>query len=144
MPNVARILKEKGRVVATAKAGDSLSDVIRALAAKKIGALVIVDDRGAVAGIISERDIVRLLASHPAGVLAEPVARHMTSPVMTCTEASTMDEVMQQMTNNRFRHMPVVEKGQLAGLISLGDVVKQKIADAEFEAHSMRQYIATG
>ena len=144
MPTVARILKEKGRVVATAKPEDSLKEIIWQLAAKKIGALVILDLNQAVCGIVSERDIVRVLASNPASVLDEPVSRHMTSPVFTCAETSTMDEVMQHMTSHRFRHMPVVEHGKLSGIVSLGDVVKQRIADAEFEAYSMRQYIATG
>jgi CBS domain-containing protein len=144
MPTVARILKEKGRFVATSDKAESLNDVIRQLATKKIGALVIVDQGVSVCGIISERDIVRVLASHPPAVLNEPVEKYMTTPVYTCSEASTMDDVMQQMTAHRFRHMPVVENGRLAGIISLGDVVKQRIADAEFEALSMRQYIATG
>ncbi len=144
MPTVARILKEKGRVVATGKPDDTLKDVIWQLAAKKIGALVILDGAGGVCGIVSERDIVRVLASNPASVLDEPVAKHMTTPVYTCAESSTMDEVMQHMTSHRFRHMPVVEQDRLTGIVSLGDVVKQRIADAEFEALSMRQYIATG
>lgn len=144
MPTVARILKEKGRVVATGKPDDTLKDVIWQLAAKKIGALVILDGAGGVCGIVSERDIVRVLASNPATVLDDAVAKHMTSPVYTCTETSSMDEVMQHMTSHRFRHMPVVEQNRLTGIVSLGDVVKQRIADAEFEALSMRQYIATG
>ncbi len=141
---VARILKEKGRAVATARLDETLHDVIRQLAAKRIGALIVVDDAGKVAGIISERDIVRILANNPVSVLEEPTEKHMTKPVVACTESHTTHQLMEQMTTHRFRHMPVVERGKLVGIVSIGDVVKHRFAEAEMEAYSMRQYIATG
>ena len=99
---------------------------------------------GKVAGIVSERDIVREISRAGAGVLKEPVERCMTKSVVTCRESDTIDRLMAEMTAHRFRHMPVVERGRLIGLVSIGDVVRMRIAEAEMEAAAMRQYIATG
>ncbi len=142
--NVARILKDKGRQVSTVHLDATLMDVINLLAKKKIGAAVVCDEEHRVKGIISERDIVRILAEKGAGVLAEMVLNHMTTEVRTCIEHDTIDWLMEIMTAHRFRHMPVVEGGRIVGIVSIGDVVKQRIALAEMEAASMRQYIATG
>jgi CBS domain-containing protein len=141
---VARILKEKGRAVATVHGSATLNDVTRQLAARNIGAMVVVDEAGAVAGIISERDIVRILAEHSAATLNDPVSKHMTRPVVTCSERHTTAQLMAEMTTHRFRHLPVLEKGQLVGIVSIGDVVKQRFAEHDLEAHSMREYITTG
>ncbi len=141
---VARILKEKGRAVATVPEAATLNDAIRQLAARNIGALVVVDSAGAVAGIISERDIVRILAENPAGTLNDAVSRHMSRPVVTCSERHTTTQLMAEMTTHRFRHLPVLEQGQLVGIVSIGDVVKQRFAEHDLEAHSMREYITTG
>lgn len=141
---VAQILKEKGRAVATAPADTTLHDIIQQLAAKKIGALIIVDHDGVIAGIISERDIIRILAAKGPGVLTEAVSEHMTKPVFTCSEHHSTGDILERMTRHRFRHMPVVDQGRLTGIVSIGDIVKQRIAEAELEALSMRAYIATG
>jgi CBS domain-containing protein len=142
--NVARILKDKGRDVTTILPALTIKDVIGVLAEKKIGAAVICDPDLRVAGIISERDIVRILAANGPAVLDEPVSKFMTKEVMTCVERDTVHWLMEEMTSRRFRHMPVVEGGRLAGIVSIGDVVKQRIAVAELEAASMREYITTG
>lgn len=142
--NVAAILKLKGRDVVTASQGTSLLKIAQRLGEHKIGCIVIVDDGGNVTGIVSERDIVRELARIGAPVMEEPVEVCMTKSVMTCREADTIDRLMGEMTAHRFRHMPVVERGRLVGLVSIGDVVRMRIAEAEMEAAAMREYIATG
>jgi CBS domain-containing protein len=142
--NVARILKDKGRQVATVLPDATLMEIVNLLAKKKIGAVVVCDDAQRVKGIISERDIVRLLAEKGPEVFSEPAQGHMTREVRTCIEHDTVDWLMEVMTAHRFRHLPVVESDRIVGIVSIGDVVKQRIALAEMEAASMREYIATG
>jgi CBS domain-containing protein len=142
--NVAAILKLKGRNVVTIASEMSLLDVARLLQEKRIGCIVIEGDDGKVAGIVSERDIVRAIGKSGAKVLKEPVANYMTRAVVTAREADTIDRLMSEMTAHHFRHMPVVERGRLVGLVSIGDVVKMRIAEAEMEAAAMREYITTG
>jgi CBS domain-containing protein len=142
--NVARILKDKGRNVATISPETTLGKVVETLAGQRVGALVVCDKDLYVAGIISERDVVRMLAAHGAGVLEKPVSQFMTKEVRTCSERDTVEFLMEEMTSHRFRHMPVVDGRKLVGIVSIGDVVKQRIAVAELEAASMREYIATG
>jgi CBS domain-containing protein len=109
-----------------------------------IGCIVITASDGKVVGIVSERDVVREIARIGASVLKEPVARCMTTNVVSCRESDTIDRLMAEMTAHRFRHMPVVDRGRLVGLVSIGDVVRMRIAEAEMEAAAMREYIATG
>jgi CBS domain-containing protein len=142
--NVARILKDKGRNVATVTPETLLREAVEKLAAERVGALVVCDQDKRVAGIISERDVVRMLAANGPDVLNQPVSLYMTKDVRTCTERDTVEWLMGEMTAQRFRHLPVVEGGKLIGIVSIGDVVKQRIAAAELEAASMREYIATG
>ncbi len=143
--NVATILKAKGRAVTTARPDATLLDVCTKLASKKIGAIVIVGDKGRVAGIISERDVIRVIAERGAGALALPVAEAMTRTVVACPENTTLDELMGMMTQGRFRHLPVLDDGEaLVGIISIGDVVKHHIAEVEMEVSAMRGYLATG
>ncbi len=142
--NVASILKAKGKSVATARPEETLEAVAQKLAARKIGAIVIVGDGGNVAGIVSERDIVRAVAEQGAAALHQSVSNVMTKNVMTCAEASTIDQLMAVMTQGRFRHVPVIEDGALVGIISIGDVVKHHIAEVEMEVTAMRDYLATG
>ena len=142
--NVARILKDKGRDVTTILPAAKINEVIAVLAEQRIGAAVVCDTDLHVAGIISERDIVRILAANGPAVLDEPVAKFMTKEVLTCVERDTVNWLMEEMTSRRFRHMPVVEGGRLAGIVSIGDVVKQRIAVVELEAALMREYITTG
>ncbi|MDP4021730.1 CBS domain-containing protein [Methylobacterium sp. NEAU 140] len=140
---VARILAEKGSSVATVAPDKTLEDVIQILAEKRIGALVVAHPDGSVAGVISERDIMRALAQHGAATFDAPVSDHMTTKVTTCGKSATMEEVMEMMTNERFRHVPVCEDGRLAGLISIGDVVARRIATVEAEHQALRDYITT-
>ncbi len=142
--NVAAILKLKGRDVVTAPPDASLLEIARLLGQHKIGCIVIAGQDGKVIGIVSERDIVHELAREGASVLDEPVEVCMTTAVVSCREADTMDQLMGEMTAHRFRHMPVTERGRLVGLVSIGDVVRMRIAEAEMEAAAMREYIATG
>ena len=142
--NVATILKNKGRDVATVTSDASLMDVIKYLSQKKIGAIVVVDADQKVSGIISERDIICLLAREGAEALNKPVGDVMVDQVVTCSESDTIDELMMKMTTRRFRHLPVLTDGELAGIVSIGDVVKLHIAAVEMEASALRSYIATG
>jgi CBS domain-containing protein len=142
--NVASILKVKGKSVATARPEDTLESIAQKLASRKIGAIVIVGDGGNVAGIISERDIVRAVAEQGAASLQQPVSNVMTTSVMSCNESSTLEQMMAVMTQGRFRHVPVIEEGALVGIISIGDVVKHHIAEVEMEVTAMRDYLATG
>lgn len=142
--NVAALLKTKGRAVTTASPSTPLIEIVKKLAGKKIGAMVVVGAGGEVAGIISERDIIRAVSQHGPEVLASPVAETMTRKVVTCHEGTTLDTLMEQMTLHRFRHMPVVEDGALIGIVSIGDVVYHHVAEVKEEAHAMREYIAHG
>jgi CBS domain-containing protein len=139
---VAHILASKGRDVATTTADKTISAVVAELSARKIGALVVVE-RGRVVGIVSERDIVKAIGLRGAGILDDAVSSIMTRDVVTCGESDTINGVMSRMTRRRFRHMPVVEDGDLVGIISIGDVVKARIEEVEHEADELRTYIAT-
>jgi CBS domain-containing protein len=140
---VSAILAGKGRDVVTIGGEATVAEVVNVLAAKKIGAIVVTDERGHIAGIVSERDIVRALAEKAGAALAGRVATIMTHTVVTCSEGETIDGVMSRMTRGRFRHMPVVTNGRLSGIISIGDIVKARIEQVEREAEEMRAYIAT-
>jgi CBS domain-containing protein len=142
--NISQILKTKGRAVATARPDSTLSEIIIKLAQKKIGAIVIVGDNGEVVGILSERDVIRRLAERGESALNEVVSQSMTSAVVSCQETSTLDEMMEVMTQGRFRHVPVIEDGALVGIVSIGDIVKHHIAEVEMEVTAMRDYFATG
>ena len=139
--NVAAILKVKGRRVVTTSSDTSLLDITKQLRMHGIGCIVITCSDGKVIGIVSERDIVRQIARAGSKVLNEPVEAHMTKAVVTCRESDTIDRLMAEMTARRFRHIPVVEKGRLIGLVSIGDAVKMHIAKAEMEVASLRAYI---
>ncbi|SFG94291.1 CBS domain-containing protein [Methylobacterium gossipiicola] len=138
---VARILAEKGRSVVTVEPQRTLDEAIHLLAEKRIGAVVVSDAEGAVLGILSERDIMRALARQGAAALDALVSEHMTADVVTCARDASVEDVMHLMTDGRFRHVPVLEGGRLAGLISIGDVVKRRIAAVEAEHQAMRDYI---
>jgi len=142
--NVAAVLKAKGRAVAVADADTTLLEVASILAEKRIGALVIVDDAHRVIGIISERDIVRAIAASGESILHRPVSEVMTRNVVTCEESVTLEELMSLMTVRRFRHAPVVENGELVGVVSIGDVVKHHLAEVEMQVSAMQGYLATG
>jgi len=140
---VTSILATKGREVVTIEPGGSLADAVRLLAAKRIGAAIILGADRRIAGIISERDIVRALAERGAGALEEPLSRTMTRKVETCGEGETVSHIMERMTLGKFRHMPVVEQGRVVGLVSIGDIVKHRVHEMESESAAMRDYILT-
>jgi CBS domain-containing protein len=140
--NVSAILKAKGREIETAPLDATLKEITDVLAKRRIGAIVVIDADKRVQGIISERDIIRVLAKSGADVLASPVSSVMTRNVISCGENDTLDQIMAAMTTGRFRHLPVLKDGKLAGIISIGDVVKYHISEVEMEATAMREYIA--
>ena len=137
---VSRILALKGRDVTTITPHRSVADAIALLAARRIGAVIVGGDDGAVLGILSERDIVRALAAG-ADALQHPVSRYMTAEVVTCAPDMLIIDVMEEMTAGRFRHMPVMEGGRLAGIVSIGDVVKHRLDEMQHETQALRQYI---
>jgi len=140
--NAATILKFKGSGVVTTTANKSLLDIAKLLAEHGIGCIVIVGNDDKIAGIVSERDLMRAIGQAGPKVLNEPVSDFMTKNVVTAREADTSERLMSEMTVHRFRHMPVVELGRLIGLISIGDLVKMQIADVEMEAAATREYTA--
>jgi CBS domain-containing protein len=140
---VKAILETKGHDVVTLGPNEKLSEAVRLLAERRIGALVVTNGDRKVVGIISERDIVRVIGKEGAAALDLPVRDVMTPKVNICNENHTVHEVMEIMTRGRFRHLPVEKDGQLCGIISIGDVVKRRIEDAEREAEEIRTYIAT-
>jgi len=140
---VARILSEKGREVFTTQPHRTLKEVIDLLAAKGVGAVVVADASMSVLGILSERDVVRVISQHGAAALGDQVSRYMTPKVTTVKLDDTVDHVMQTMTEGRFRHVPVVEDGRLIGIVSIGDVVKRHVNMIESERKALREYITT-
>lgn len=142
--NIGQILKSKSRGVSTGRPDDTIEEIANRLAQRNIGAIIVVGDSGAVTGIISERDIIRLIAKHGSKALALKARDGMTHDVVTCTRTNTLDEIMEMMAVGRFRHLPVVEEGALIGIISVSDVVKHHMAEVELEVTAMRGYLATG
>ena len=139
---VSQILKTKADDgVVTVPPGTSVGQVAETLSTRRIGAVIVSPDGKRVSGIVSERDLMRAIGQAGPKVLSDPVSDFMTKTVVTAREADTVDRLMSEMTTHRFRHMPVVERGRLLGLVSIGDLVKIHVADAEFESSAMRQYI---
>ena len=140
---VEHILRNKGRNVVTIEPQRTLAQAAQLLSERRIGAVIVGDTVHPVLGILSERDIVRAIAARGPAALDEPVSRSMTGKVVTCTGASAIHEIMELMTDGKFRHVPVVERGRLVGLVSIGDIVKHRLAEVEAETQAMRDYIAT-
>lgn len=138
---IAGILKEKGGKIVSVPPNASIADVVQKLTTNRIGAVLVVSGDGALKGILSERDVVRSLAENGAGALDRTAADLMTSNVTTATPQTTVAAAMELMTAGRFRHVPVLDDGRLVGLVSIGDVVKAKIASAEQEVDSLRAYV---
>ena len=141
--NVETILKAKGRAVVTIVPEASISDAVELLRRKGIGAVVVSDDGARVAGILSERDIVHALAEQGARTLELSVSALMTQHVYSCKPDDTVADLMAEMTTRRIRHLPVVENGRLSGIVSIGDVVKNRLDEVESEASSLRQFITS-
>jgi CBS domain-containing protein len=140
---VSTILAGKGRDVLTIEPNATLSAAVDLLAEKRIGALVILGADRRIVGILSERDIVRVLAERGAAALDEPVSAAMTRKVSTCNEGETLVGIMERMTAGKFRHVPVVDQGRLTGIVSIGDVVKHRLGEMERDSAAMRDYILT-
>lgn len=141
--HVETILQAKGSLVHTLPETATLIEAVALLNAHNIGAIVITGAENSVAGILSERDIVRQLGTDPAAALARPIGAIMTKTVITCARDTPIEQIMDRMTRRRIRHMPVVDGATLVGIISIGDVVKLKIEQIENEAEAMRDYIAS-
>lgn len=144
MISIDQILNDKGRDVATISCNKVLSDAAQMLDEKKIGAVVALTDAGETCGVLSERDIVRQVARTGADGLNMQVADAMTRSVITIDPAATLEDGLALMTDRRIRHLPVVKDGALEGLVSIGDLVKWKMAETEAEAEAMKSYIASG
>jgi CBS domain-containing protein len=140
---IGQILAGKGREVVSTRPDATVAEVAKLLKARHIGAVVVTDD-GELCGIISERDLARGLADHGADLLQMRVRDLMTAEVSTCSPDDGIDKLMQQMTEGRFRHLPVVQDGRMIGIISIGDVVKHRLQELENEAHMLHDYISGG
>jgi len=140
---VKAILSQKGNDVLTIDPAATLAAAAKLLAQHRIGAVLITGVDGRLSGILSERDIVRVLAEQGADALNERVDRVMTRKVVTCTEAETIAAIMERMTAGKFRHLPVVDQGRLVGVVSIGDVVKYRLHEIETESQALREYILT-
>jgi CBS domain-containing protein len=140
---VKAILSRKGSEVITIERSADLAAAVQLLAQRRIGAVLVRGGRGEVAGILSERDIVRALAERGVAALNERVEKVMTRDVFTCVESDTVAHIMERMTTGKFRHVPVVEKGRLVGVVSIGDVVKHRLEQMEEESSALREYILT-
>ena len=140
--NVETILRNKGNWVATIRPDATVADAVDMLNKERIGAIVVSDDGAGVDGILSERDIVIALGGNSADLLSRPVGDIMTRTVITCDPGDSVGELMAEMTNRRIRHFPVVADGRLIGIVSIGDLVKNRLDEIEFEASSMRSFIA--
>jgi CBS domain-containing protein len=139
---VRAILDSKGHHIESVEPDTKLSATIKILTARKIGA-VLVMNRGRIEGILSERDIVRVLGERGAVVLDEPVSSVMTRKVVSCKQSDTVAAIMEMMTLGKFRHLPVIEEGVVVGLISIGDIVKWRVREYEMEQEALREYIKT-
>ena len=141
---VSQILKNKGDLVFTASPNETVAAAAALLQSRHVGALVIVDDQDRVAGILSERDIVRVVAEKGGAGLSLPISSCMSSEVVFASPNETVHSLLERMTDRRIRHLPVLKDGRLAGLVSIGDLVKSKIAESEAEAENLKAYISAG
>ncbi len=138
---VSDILAQKGNLVFTVTPDATAAQVARELTARRIGAVLVLEDADTVVGVVSERDLVRIVAAHGPAALEMRARDIMTSDVVTCDPDNSIDEVMAAMTRGRFRHLPVVRHGELLGLVSIGDVVKARLTEAQVETEALKAYI---
>ena len=141
---VNQILKSKGDLVFTASPHESVGAAAALLHTRKVGALVVIDPDDQVVGIVSERDIVRMVAEHGPSGLTQPLSVCMSRDVIFAALTETVDSLLTRMSDRRIRHLPVVKAGRLVGIVSIGDLVKCKIAETEAEAETLKAYIAAG
>lgn len=140
--HVAAILKHKGHEVATIDPTAKIAKVVEVLANRRIGAVLVLDAASQLLGIVSERDIVHSLAANGARTLEMTAGQLMTRALRTATPHTTVHEAMTMMTAGRFRHIPVMDNGKLAGIVSIGDVVKARIMEQDYEVDSLKAYVA--
>jgi CBS domain-containing protein len=140
---IADVLRGKGGAVVTIKPDATVAELLAGLADHNIGAMVVTGSDG-VKGIVSERDVVRQLHAHGASLLSQPIEKIMTSMVSTCSKDDTVDSLTLLMTENRVRHVPVLEDGTLIGIVSIGDVVKTRMQELESEHEQLQSYITQG
>lgn len=141
---VSQILKDKGDLVFTASPHETVGAAAALLHTRRVGAMVVVDEKEAIVGILSERDIVRVIAKEGAGALARPISACMSAEVIFAQPEESVDALLERMTDRRIRHLPVVRDGRLVGIVSIGDLVKNKINEAQAEAEGLKAYIAAG
>ena len=140
--HVSGVLKDKGHRVVTVSPNQTVASVAKVLTLNKIGAAPVIDEKDRLVGIISERDIIRGLSEHADAVLTLPAEQLMTRQVRTCSPADPLVGIMGVMTLQRIRHLPVIHDGALYGIISIGDVVKQRLDEVQFEVEELRRYIS--
>ena len=141
---VSDILAQKGALVFTVSPGTSVTQVVQHLSTRRIGSVLVVDTSNSISGIVSERDLVRAMATHGAKAMDLEASHVMTREVVTCDPDDSIDQVMQTMTSGRFRHLPVVRHGELLGLVSIGDVVKARLEETKHETEALKAYIVAG
>ena len=141
---VSAVLESKGYKVVTVTPRDTVASLVKVLSVNRIGAAPVVNEEGRLAGIVSERDVIRGMAQHGDLVAALSVERLMTTEVRTCSPEDAIVELMEVMTLQRIRHLPVVRNGALEGIVSIGDVVKQRLQEAQSELNELRSYISSG
>ena len=139
---VSDILKGKGGNVVSLLSQQPVSEALALMAQHRIGAVLALDTSGGIAGILSERDLVRAMHRYGKAVFDKRVSDLMTTPVVTCSPKDPVGAIEGMMTSQRFRHVPVVEEGELIGIVSIGDVVKNRIEEAEAEVEALRRYIS--
>lgn len=139
---IAAILKQKGREIAQVEPTATVAEATTMLAARRIGAVLVIDSAGQLVGILSERDIVANLAEHGGATLEMTVAQLMTRNLKTAAPATTVQQAMEMMTEGRFRHLPIVDGDQLAGVVSIGDIVKARMSDQAHQVDSLMAYVA--
>jgi CBS domain-containing protein len=141
---VSQILKDKGDLVFTASPNETVGAAAALLHTRRVGAMVVLEEDETIAGILSERDIVRVIAEGGAAALSKPISSCMTRDVVFAQPEETVDALLERMTDRRIRHLPVCKGKRLAGIISIGDLVKYKISEAQAEAEGLKAYIAAG
>lgn len=141
---VSDILTHKGGLVFTVTLATTVAQIAQQLATRRIGSVLVMGDADRVAGIVSERDLVRAMSQHGAAALALEAREVMTRDVVTCHPDDSIDQVMAAMTTGRFRHLPVVDRDELVGLVSIGDVVKARLEETRHETEALRAYIVAG
>lgn len=141
---VQSILDGKDGGVISVSPEESVTALVKVLSEARVGAAIVTDDSGRLVGIASERDVVRMLGKHGLSAMEMRVSDVMTAKVKTCEPGDTTDTLMARMTEGRFRHMPVLADGRVVGVVSIGDVVKRRLNDLEFEAEQLKQYITAG